>query len=248
MKKKNIAWQLQIGLFLILLSFLLYALHYLLFGDLHHIYIYLLGDIAFLPIEVLLVTLILHKLLSDHEKQIRLEKLNMVIGTFFSEIGTNLLTYFSDLDPNLATIKKYLLVKDNWTEQEFQNCTAQLKQHKYDIEIGKVNLETLKNFLHEKRDFLLRLLENPNLLEHETFTELLRAVFHLAEEMSQRKKIKELVLNDKIHLAGDIKRVYVLLVLEWLSYMRHLKDNFPYLFSLAMRTNPFDETASPEIK
>jgi hypothetical protein len=29
--------------------------------------------------------------------------------------------------------------------------------------------------------------------------------------------------------------------------MKHLQDNYPYLFSLAMRTNPFDPKASPEV-
>jgi hypothetical protein len=33
----------------------------------------------------------------------------------------------------------------------------------------------------------------------------------------------------------------------WLEYMEHLKDNYPYLFSLAMRVNPFDKTASPVV-
>jgi hypothetical protein len=29
--------------------------------------------------------------------------------------------------------------------------------------------------------------------------------------------------------------------------MRHLKDHYPYLFSLAMRTNPFDENATASV-
>jgi hypothetical protein len=29
--------------------------------------------------------------------------------------------------------------------------------------------------------------------------------------------------------------------------MRYLKNNYPYLFSLAMRTNPFDQNATPVI-
>jgi voltage-gated potassium channel len=40
----------------------------------------------------------------------------------------------------------------------------------------------------------------------------------------------------------------VLLVNEWVDYMRHLKNHYPFLFSLAMRTNPFDQTASVIIK
>jgi hypothetical protein len=35
---------------------------------------------------------------------------------------------------------------------------------------------------------------------------------------------------------------------EWLDYMKHLKDNYSFLFSLAVRTNPFDPQASAEIK
>jgi len=48
-------------------------------------------------------------------------------------------------------------------------------------------------------------------------------------------------------LLGDVRRAYGLLASEWLSYMKHLRDNYPYLFSLAMRTNPFDPQASPEV-
>jgi hypothetical protein len=42
----------------------------------------------------------------------------------------------------------------------------------------------------------------------------------------------------------DLTRVYSQLVIEWLTYMHHQKKKYPYLFSLAMRTNPFDEHAS----
>ena len=94
----------------------------------------------------------------------------------------------------------------------------------------------------------MRLLENPNLLEHETFTELLWAVFHLAEELSHRESVEGLTTADYQHLAGDIKRAYELLIREWVIYMKHLKTSYPYLFSLAMRTNPFDPNASVEIK
>jgi hypothetical protein len=95
---------------------------------------------------------------------------------------------------------------------------------------------------------MLRLLENQNLLEHDAFTGLLMAVFHLTEELESRSDIMQIHGADKKHLANDMKRVYGLLISEWLSYMKHLKDNYPYLFSFAMRTNPFDLQATPEIK
>jgi len=108
--KKGLSWQFLLVCSLVLLSFLLYLFHYAIFRDSHHIFLYLIGDIAFVPIEVLLVTLVLHRLLSEREKRILLEKLNMVIGAFFSEVGTPLLTYLSDCDPGLESIRKNLVV------------------------------------------------------------------------------------------------------------------------------------------
>ncbi len=241
-------WQLLLAILLILSSTVLYLLHYAVFHDSHHIFIYLLGDIAFVPIEVLLVTLIIHKVLSVHERKSRMEKLNMVIGTFFSEVGTPLLTYFSDWDPQLNNIRKELKVTNDWNKKEFNKLSKHLQGYDYQIDMQKVNLNALRNLLTNKLDFLIRLLENPHLLEHESFTDLLLAVFHLAEELKLRENLTELPQPDRQHLNGDIKRIYVLLVKYWLDYMAHLKENFPYLFSLAMRTNPFDKEASPIVR
>jgi hypothetical protein len=66
--------------------------------------------------------------------------------------------------------------------------------------------------------------------------------------LEKREQVKELPEKDYAHLAGDIKRAYTLLVQRWLNYVKYLKDNYPYLFSLVMRTNPFDQTASPFVK
>jgi len=245
---KRFSWQILLGLSLIVLSIVFYLLHYAIFRDPHHIFIYLIGDIAFVFVEVLLVTLIIHQLLGEREKRTRLEKLNMVIGAFLSEVGTRLLAYFSDFDPKLDKIRKELIVANDWSEHEFSRVSKRLKNYDYGVEIQKVELEDLANYLTGKRDFLLRLLENPTLLEHESFTELLRAVFHLAEELANREDLTQLPDTDYQHLAGDMKRAYVLLVHQWFDYMKYLKDNYPYLFSLAMRANPFDQDASPIVK
>jgi hypothetical protein len=53
--------------------------------------------------------------------------------------------------------------------------------------------------------------------------------------------------SDYKHLSEDIKRVYNQLISQWVDYIRHLKRDYPYLFSLALRINPFDENASAEV-
>jgi len=241
---KRLNWQVLLALSLIIMSLLLYLIHYAIFRDPHHIYIYLVGDIAFVPIEVLLVAVIVHQLLSNREKRVRLEKMNMVIGAFFSELGTTMLTFFSDYDPNLDHIRRNLIVANDWSKEEFSRVSKLLKNYGCEIDIEKADLVYIRGFLAQKRDFLLRLLENPILLEHESFTQLLQAVFHLTDELENREELKQLPDSDRKHIAGDIKRAYGLLIVEWLNYMKYARDNYPYLFSLAMRTNPFDQSAS----
>ena len=124
---------------------------------------------------------------------------------------------------------------------------------KYNLKINKDSTDSMefltdsKIFLQKNRKFLLALLENPNLLEHETFTDLLRAVFHLTEELDKRNNMYQLPKSDYEHLRKDVERAYNLLIDEWLDYMEHLKNNYPYLFSLAMRTNPFDPNQTIEV-
>ena len=245
---RHLKWQIQLGIVLIILSAVFYLIHYTLFRDTHHIFIYMVGDIAFVFIEVLLVTLIIHQILNEKEKRLRLEKLNMVIGTFFSEVGTTLLTFLSDLDPKVEKIQNALIVTNDWSEKDFAGISKRLKSYEFPIDIKKGHLEDLRDFLSQNRDFLLRLLENPNLLEHESFTELLRSVFHFTEELTTRKDLKHLPPTDYEHLSIDTKRIYQLLVRQWLLYMKYLKDSYPYLFSFAMRTNPFDQNATPIVR
>ncbi|MFC1621303.1 hypothetical protein ACFL2G_03255 [Candidatus Omnitrophota bacterium] len=237
-------WQIVFGILLVMLSAGTYYTHFLIFRDAHHIFIYLIGDVAFVFIEVLLVTLVLHQLLHFREKKSLLNKLNMVIGAFFSEIGTELLRVFSDLDLEAGRVKGRLIVRSDWTEKDFLNVKKEFIKHAPKIDVKDNQLEDLKNFLVGKRQFLLNLLENPNLLEHDSFTDLLWAAFHFMEELDYRGELKNLPDKDHEHLKGDMGRVYHRLISEWLDYISHLKKNYPYLFSLAMRTNPFDSQAS----
>jgi voltage-gated potassium channel len=187
-------------------------------------------------------------MLSRREKLIRMKKLNMVIGVFFSEVGVKLIKRFVDSDPHSEEMQEGLIVTEKWTHPDFQKVSEHLKKFKYGTEMSKAELGVLKEFLLSERDFLVRLLENPTLLEHESFTTLLRAVFHLTEELAYREDPNQLVESDRRHIIGDINRAYHLLVQEWLDYMEYLKVNYPYLFSLAMRTNPFDRKASPVVE
>lgn len=82
------------------------------------------------------------------------------------------------------------------------------------------------------------------MFEHDTFTDMLWAVFHVTEELDSRDMLVSLPPKDLEHLSIDIKRAYQFLIVEWLYYMNHLKKEYPYLFSLAVRKSPFNENGS----
>jgi hypothetical protein len=244
---KYFNWRAVIGIVLVTLSAVVYVIHYLIFRDAHHIFIYLLGDIAFVFFEVLLVTLIIDQLLHEREKKSLLFKLNMIIGIFFSEAGNEALRLLSSFDTQVDRIRGDLLVTDRWSKKDFLDLTKRINAYEHKMDSRQADLGGLKTFLLEKRDFMLRILENPNLLEHEGFTDALWATLHLAEELVTRKSLKDLPKADYGHLSGDMRRAYSRMISEWLNYMWHLRQHYPYLFSLAMRTNPFDLNASVEV-
>jgi hypothetical protein len=227
------------------LSGVVYYVHYLIFRDVHHIFIYMIGDLAFLPLEVLLVVLIIERVLARREKQDKLEKLNMVMGAFFTEVGNHLLNTLFPYFDNKAEIAEQLDITEDWTKKDFRRAAAYAYNLKVDFDCAKVDLEALKAFLASKRTFILTMLENPNLLEHDRFTDLLWAVTHLDEELEARQSVTGLCGKDAEHIAGDIQRMYDHLASEWLDYVEHLKSNYPFLFSLILRTHPFQENPSP---
>jgi voltage-gated potassium channel len=187
-------------------------------------------------------------LIVNRERSQRLEKLNMIVGVFYSQIGTNLLKKFSGIDPEIQEIRSALIVSNNWSPTDFTEAFVKLKRHKYHLDSSKISLVELHEFLLQYQGLMLALLENPQIFEHDRFTDLLHAVFHLAEELNARESLFDLPATDHHHLSGDLTRVYSQLVIEWLEYMQHLKKKYPYLFSLSMRTNPFDTNASAIVR
>jgi hypothetical protein len=238
---------LLIAALFITLSVLIYFIHYLIFRDMHHIFIYMIGDLAFVPLEVFLVVLVIERLMNRQEKRVILNKLNMVVGAFFSEVGMQLLgDLLNSMDDHQA-ISQRLSVRADWTASDFRQASSFALKIEGQADSRRVDLEKLKTFLVTKRIFLLALLENPNLLEHERFTDLLWAVTHLSEELGAREHLADLPKTDLDHLSVDIERVYDRLAAEWINYARHLKSSYPFLFSLILRTHPFQEHPSPVV-
>ena len=183
-------------------------------------------------------------IVDQKERKLRNDKMNMLIEIFFSEVGIKLLKKFVEHDPEIGEIWPSLIVRHAWSDQDFTHAGESLKQHPRTVDSRTIDLIDLNEFLAQHKTFMLSLLENPQMIEHDSFIPLLLAVFHLTEELLLREQLSGLPLTDYGHLSVDMNRVYGSLILEWLDYMKHLKEHHPHLFSLAVRTNPFDVQAS----
>ena len=230
-----------------LISAIFYMVDYYIFGRAGVIGFGLLGNLAFLRIYVLFVTLMIEKILKQRERESLHQKLNMVVGVFFSEVGTPLLRTCRGFVRESPELTDLLTVTPQWQEGDYQRAITHLKQHEIHVDSRSGDLEVLQAFIVARRGFMLGLLENPNLLEHDEFTDLLWAVFHLLEELQARHSLAALPAHDLDHLSGDIKRAYSHLLLVWVGYMRHLQHDYPYLFSLAVRLNPLNPQAKAEL-
>lgn len=234
-------------LLLATLSSSIYLVDYVVDGSFRQVATSFLGNLAFLPVYIIVVTLTMEQLLKERERQTLRRKLNMVIGVFFSEVGTRLFHDISRAVVRHDQLRESLAVTSHWKETEFKVALDFLKTHETKVDCRAIDMDALKQFLVGKRNFLVGLLENQNLLEHEAVTDLLWAVFHLAEELESRDSFENSPQTDVEHLNGDIKRVFGHLSREWVLYMQHLKHDYPYLFSLAVRMNPMAEVVSPVV-
>lgn len=220
---------------------MIYVIHYFIFRDPEHIFIYMIEDLAFLPLYILVVTLGLHEIMTRREKKDLLRKFNMIVGTFYSEIGKKLIGFLNQFEPDTEKITQTIMEGVTWSAKEISNMGNQIHKLEYQMECQNSDLRELKYFLLSKRTFLLILLENPMLLELESFSELLWAVFHLIDEFDKIPEIdlEQLTKEEYDHLNEDFKETYVSLVIEWLDYMKRMKDENPYLFTLALKASPF---------
>ena len=109
-----------------------------------------LAQLGFLPISVLLVTIILNQLMAQRAKTAKLAKLNMVIGAFFSEVGGALLKTLSAWDRHLPEFQPQVAHISHWTAPDFAGFSQGLAESDFSIELKEGDLEALAGFAAEK--------------------------------------------------------------------------------------------------
>ena len=227
------------GILMVVLSAGMYALQNMLFNRPVDTGFYLFQDLAFLPINVLLVTIGVNAFMGYREKQEKLDKVNILVGEFFTESGYDVIRALNAFVVNLEEVSVCTAFDSKCGLRERRRFLHSMERMEITVDASLGKLDTLRDGLMAHKQNMLSMFGNPNLMEHDRFTDMLWAVYHLMDELRSRESLADLPTSDLRHLSGDIKRAYVLLVIEWALIIRHMKERYPYLYSMASRKNPF---------
>ncbi len=232
-------WEVKISILLLLSSIVFYVINYLTFHDTTFIEKYILVQLGFLPISVLLVSIVLNSLMARRQRAERIEKLNIVIGSFFAEVGKDLLRYLSKYDENIHELIEDVVNVEEFGDGEFEELKEKIISREYSIRIERMNLYELRKFLLDNKEFAVNLLDNPTLMEHERFTDLLWNLLHVTEELRRVINFDSLSAEDEEDIKKDIELLYGLLAYEWVNYLQYLRHSYPHIFTYEAKTNPF---------
>ena len=208
--------------------------------------------VAFIVVGVVAFTgVIAHiteSMVLGREEDFKREKLKMIVSELYSEVGTRMIGMLVPADPRIAEMRPVLAVDGSWDRSRFAAAARDVTKREFAINSRLIDLPELRLVLMAKAELFLRILESPSLGNSARLADLVRAILHLKDELSYRDDFTGLPEADLDHLGGDIARAYRMLTLIWLDYMEYTKDNYAYLFSLAVRVNPYKEHPSAVIE
>lgn len=121
-------------------SICLYSIQIRIFQKPQDTAFYFRQDLAFVPVQAIIVTLVLNKLLSIIEKRYTAKKINVIISAFFSELGTSILLELARLNENQDDLSQML--KINQLNKENINAIKKMvNQFSYSINATPQRLE-----------------------------------------------------------------------------------------------------------
>ena len=118
--EKHLSWKAKFSILMVVLIIVIYGSNYLVLGDAEHIISYVWTHLGFIPVDILLVAFLLDEIIERKEKEAMLEKLDMLMSTFFSEVGNNLIKQLSTVNEHKANTENLKSIK-TWDEEDFDN-------------------------------------------------------------------------------------------------------------------------------
>lgn len=221
-------------------SLLLYFIHYLIFGNVKETVSGIILSMAYVPVGIFYNILVVDRFIEKKEKLESQKKMNIIIGSFYHEVGTALLNIIVPGDKTIEEIDDCCLINSTWSNESFDILSEMVKSYKCTLDIDKIDLEGLRKFLDIQDNFILNLLTNPIMDEYSDVSKMLIALLHLRDELVTRNSEGHLKGYEKNHITRDICKAYLHLLIQWVEYMKILKGYYPSLFVKALINSPFD--------
>ena len=231
----------QLILLLLCASVLLYAIHYLIFRDLHHLAIFGLHELAFVPLEVILVTLGLDQLVEKTHREEARSKVSIIETLYFNESGSTMLRYLTSFDPDAARLRELLQVTQDWRSSDFRQAIRQLKSYPFLLDLERIDFFGLHYHLSQRHAYYRSMLENPALTQSEAFTEMIIKIYLLWEELDGRTNLYQLPEKDRSYLAELLHEIYRELTEYWLDNVYNHSIHNRFRLHRAIESNPFME-------
>jgi len=229
----------QLILLLLCASALLYAIHYLIFRDLHHLAIFGLHELAFVPLEVILVTLGLDQLVEKTHREEARSKVSIIETLYFNESGGTMLRYLTSFDPDAARLRELLQVTEDWHSSDFRQAIRQLKSYPFLLDLDRIDFFGLHYHLSQRHEYYRSMLENPALTQSESFTEMIMKIYLLWEELDGRTNLYQLPEKDRNYLAELLHEIYRELTEYWLDNVYNHSIHNRFRLHRAIESNPF---------
>lgn len=229
----------QLILLLLCASALLYAIHYLIFRDLHHLAIFGLHELAFVPLEVILVTLGLDQLVEKTHREEARSKVSIIETLYFNESGGTMLRYLTSFDPDAARLRELLQVTEVWHSSDFRQAIRQLKSYPFLLDLDRIDFFGLHYHLSQRHEYYRSMLENPALTQSEAFTEMIMKIYLLWEELDGRTNLYQLPEKDRSYLAELLHEIYRELTEYWLDNVYNHSIHNRFRLHRAIESNPF---------
>lgn len=230
---KRITENILLIIVLMSISITIYFFHYLIFGDIRQTLSGIILSLAYVPIGIIYQELIVDKILDKKQKLNSVEKINIVIGAFYNEVGNSLIKIISKGDKNIDVIRCNIDINNNWSNENFEDLIDLLKVYVCELDITKIDIVKVVKLLNKKDTLIINLMINESIKEYKGFIELLMSLIHLRDELNFRDNIK----NDRIE--KELCKNYKILLIQWVKYIEELKEIEYDLFLKIIMNSPF---------
>ena len=231
MRYKN---TIMLGVMLSIFSTVIYFLNYLIFGDAHHLFQVFGEEMAFMPVYVFITAVVAEQLLSRSEKNEISRRTNALVGTFFNEIGYDIIRVLIKYDSNFQELNSKIQFDKGLDSSTVKIIHKLAGAYKYGAPKGVEDMLEMGELLMSKKDFMLILMSNASLIEKDEFSELLLAVNHIYEALKTIGEISSLSQELIDHVHSDLQKVYRCFIRVWASYLLFIEKEDPFLYKLAV--------------